>query len=148
MFKDDMSGVTADDMATDRSKIKNNVREMIEATDDLRYDLIFEGGSVHAWVTELSSVAQDGSFDAFIARIMAGDWSFENMTVHYKTEGKDVEVCYDAYFKVNGELVDTDYARYESPYVNGSVERKAEVITFIFHGKSLELNYEAGMRVY
>ena len=148
MFKDDMPDVTVEDMKTDRSKIKNNVREMLEETDDLRYDLIFEGGSVHAWVTELSSVAQDGSFDAFIARIMADDWSFENMTVHYETEGKDMEVCYDAYFRVNGELVDTDYARYESPYVNGSVERKAEIIAFHFNGKSLELNYEAGTRVY
>lgn len=148
MFKDDMPGVTAQDMETDRSKIKNNVREMIEATDDLRYDLIFEGGSTHAWVTELSSVSQDGSFDAFIDRIMAESWTFEDMTVLYETGDKQMEVCYDTHFKINGQIIDTDYARYESTYVDGCVERKAEVIAFAFNGKTLELNFKAGTRVY
>ena len=147
VFKDDMPGVTAEDMKTDRSKIKNNVREMIEATGDLRYDLIFEGGSTHAWVTELSSVAQDGSFEHFVTRIMAGKWSFQDMTVIYETAGKQMEVYYDTYFKVNGQTVDMDYARYESAYVNGSVERKTKIIRFAFGGKTLELNYEAGTRV-
>ena len=147
MFKDDMPGVTAEDMETDRSKIKNNVREKIEATDDLRYDLIFEGGSAHAWVTELSSVMQDGSFEAFIARIMAREWDFGDMTVRYETGGKVLEACYDTCFRVNGQVVDTDYARYESDYVGGAVERKAEVIVFSFRGKTLELHYEAGTRV-
>ena len=148
MFKDDMPGVTAEDMAADRSKIKNNVREMIEATQDLRYDLIFEGGSTHAWVTELSSVAQDGSFEAFVARTLAEVWTFENMTVTYKTQGKQLKACYDAYFQVNGQEVSMEYARYESAYVDGPVERKAEVIVFDFQGKVLELNYKAGTRVY
>ena len=148
MFKNDLPGVTAEEMTTDRSKIKNNVREMIEATGELRYDLIFQGGSTHAWITELSSVAQDGSFEEFIARIMGERWTFEEMTVRYTSAGKELEVSYDAWFKVNGEHVDMDYARYESPYVEGAVERKAEVITLRFNGKTLELNYKAGTRVY
>lgn len=148
VFKNDMPGVTQEEMETDRSKIKTNVREMIEATGEVRYDLIFEGGSSHAWVTELSSAAQDGSFAAFISRVMENEWTFESMTAVYVTGGKTLEVCYDSYFKVNGQIVDTDYARYESPYVDGQVERKAEVIAFHFNGKTLELNYEAGTRVY
>jgi hypothetical protein len=148
MFKNDLPGVTAEEMTTDRSKIKNNVREMIEATGELRYDLIFQGGNTHAWITEVSSVAQDGSFEEFIARIMGESWTFEEMTVRYTSAGKELEVSYDAWFKVNGENVDMDYARYESPYVDGAVERKAEVITLRFNGKTLELNYKAGTRVY
>jgi hypothetical protein len=75
-------------------------------------------------------------------------WTFEEMTVRYTSAGKEMEVSYGAWFKVNGENVDMDYARYESPYVDGAVERKAEVITLRFNGKTLELNYKAGTRVY
>ena len=47
---------------------------------------------------------------------------------------------------VNGEVVDTNYARYESEYVNGKVERKSEVISFSFGGKTLTLNFKEGTR--
>lgn len=145
MFKDDMPGVTAEDMASDRSKIKDNVREIIEASGDLRYDLIFEGGKSHAWVTELGCV-EDGSFDEFIAKMLKNNFEYENMTVTYKTANKAFDVKYSEHFKLNGELVDTNYARYESAYVDGKVEREAQVINISFGGYSLTLNYEAGTR--
>jgi hypothetical protein len=47
---------------------------------------------------------------------------------------------------INGEKVDTDYARYENDYVDGSVERNAEIITLSFNGKTLTLNYKEGTR--
>ena len=47
---------------------------------------------------------------------------------------------------VNNEIIDTNYARYESPYVNGKVERGAEVIELSFGGKALTLNYKEGTR--
>lgn len=147
MFKNDMEGVTEEDLAKDRSKIKTSVKEVIEASGDLRYDLIFEGGETHAWVTELGCVAEDSTFEAFIERTLANEYIFENMTVTYVTEDKSFDVKYDEYFKVNGEVMDTDYARYESNYVDGSVARKAEVITFSFEGYSLVLNFKEGTRV-
>ena len=39
-------------------------------------------------------------------------------------------------------LVDTNYARYESAYVGGGVDRKADEIEFSFGGKKLTLNYK------
>ena len=54
---------------------------------------------------------------------------------------------YDEYFKVNGTVMDTDYARYENAYVDGTVARKAEIIRFSFNGKELILNYKEGTRV-
>ena len=69
------------------------------------------------------------------------------MQVTYLTEGKSFDVKYKEHFRVNGELVDTDYGRYESAYVNGKVERKAEVMTFSFAGNTLELNFREGTRV-
>ena len=147
-FKNDMNGVTAEELENDRSKIKNNVKELIEASEDLRYDLIFEGGSTHAWITELGCAEDDMSFAQFIDRTLGNDYSFEDMTVKYTTNGKFFDVKYAESFKINGEVIDTNYARYENPYVNGVVERKAEIIEITFNGKSLVLNFEEGTRTY
>ena len=48
--------------------------------------------------------------------------------------------------RVNGQDVDTEYARFENDYVPQPVERKAEIITFSFGGKTLVLNFQAGTR--
>ena len=141
-FKNDMEGVTAEDIASDMSKIKDGVRELIEASGDLRYDLIFEGGSSHAWITELGSVADNGTFAEFVTAMLTNGGEYSDMTVKYK----NFEVKYGEYFKLNGQTVDTNYGRYESDYVNGKVERKADVIEFVFDGKKLTLNYKEGKR--
>ncbi len=144
MYKNDMEDVDDEELAEDRDDIKASVKEMIEASGDLRYDLIFEGGSTHAWVTELSSVEQDGSFESFIERILSNEFSFEDMKATYVSSGKSFEVQYDESFKLNGEFVDTEYARYESDY--GLVERKAKTMNFSMNGKSLTLDFEEGTR--
>lgn len=148
LFKNDMADVTEEELANDREKIKTSVKELIEASGDLRYDLIFEGGTMHAWITELGSVAEDGSFDAFVERTLTNEYLFADDTVTYVTEEKAFEVKYDEFFMVNGEIMDTDYARYENAYVENAVERKAEVINFSFEGYTLELNFREGTRSY
>ena len=145
-FKDDMPGITAEDMATDRDKIKTSVKERIEASGDLRYDLIFRGGENHAWITELSHREQDGSFEAFVERTLGNAVEFSDMTVTYTTAGKQLQARYDAYFRCNGADVDLIYDRFDNPYVPQPVQRKAEVITFCFNGKQLVLNFEEGTR--
>ena len=147
MFKNDMEGVSADDIVVDMSKIKESVRDLIEASGDLRYDLIFEGGETHAWITELGCTEYNGTFDEFVKNMLANNSTYSNMTVHYESSDKVFDVKYDEYFKLNGETVDTDYARYESDYVkNGMIERKADVIELSFNGKTLTLNYNEGTR--
>ena len=145
-FKNDMPDISDTSIELDMSKIKDSVREMIEASGDYRYDLILSGGSNHAWITELSSIAEDGSFDEFVARILANDVSFDDMTVTYKTRNKAFDVKYNEHFKLNGEIVNTNYARFENAYVDGKIEREAEVMTFSFGGKSLTLNFKSGTR--
>ncbi len=144
MFKNDMSGVTEQELAEDRDDIKTSVKELIEASGDFRYDLIFEGGNTHAWITELSSVEQDGSFASFVQRIVSNDIQFEEMAVNYVSNGKHFEVSYDEYFKLNNEVVNTEYARFESVY--GIVDRKSDIMNFSFNGKTLTLNYQEGTR--
>jgi hypothetical protein len=145
-FKNDMPGVSAEDIASDMSKIKDNVREVIEASGDTRYDLILEGGSAHAWVTELGSAAKSGSFADFVEKMLNNSCEFKDMTVSYTSGKKAFNVKYDCHFMINGEKIDTNYARYESDYVDGKVERGSDTITISFGGKSLTLNYNEGVR--
>ena len=137
-FKSDAEG--------DITKIKDSVREMIEGSGDPRYDLILEGGSTHAWITELGSVDEWGSFDNFVEKMLENQADFSDMTVRYNSGEKVFNVKYGVHFMVNNEIIDTNYARYESPYVNGKVERGAEVIELSFGGKALTLNYKEGTR--
>ena len=145
-FKNDMPGISEDDILTDMSKIKDSVRELIEASGDYRYDLILTGGDNHAWITELSSAKEDGSFDSFVARILSNEMSFKDMTVNYSTRNKAFDVKYSEHFKLNGEKVNTNYARYENAYVDTRVEREAEIIALSFDGYTLTLNFENGTR--
>ena len=149
MFKNDMPGVTAEELTSDRSKIKDNVREMIEASGDLRYDLIFEGGTSHAWITELGCIRDNGSFEAFVEKMLSNNCKYEDMTVSYETADKLFSVKYDVHFMINGEKIDTNYARYENDYVvNGVVDRKSEVISIDWQGYWLTLDFEKGIREY
>ena len=135
------------DVSSDITKIKDNVREMIEASGDLRYDLILEGGSTHAWITELGSVAEWGSFEKFVDEMLKNQADFSDMTVLYNSDEKAFNVKYNVHFIINDVIIDTNYARYESPYVSGKVERGAEIIELSFGGKKLTLNYKEGTRV-
>ena len=145
-FKNDMMGVNGEDIVADMSKIKDSVRELIEASGDLRYDLIFEGGTSHAWVTELGSIEESGSFDSFVSKMLANNCEYDDMTVRYESGNRAFNVKYGVHFTINGEEIDTNYARYESAYVNVKVERKSEVISLSFGEKTLTLNYKEGLR--
>ena len=145
-FKNDMAGVTPSDIENDMSKIKDNVRELIEESGDLRYDLIFEGGESHAWITELGCAADNGSFDSFVSEMLKNKCEYNDMSVIYTNENKEFDVKYNEHFKLNGELVDTNYARYENAYVDGKVERGAKIMELSFGGYTLTLNYDAGKR--
>jgi hypothetical protein len=134
------------DVESDITKIKDSVRELIEATGDLRYDLILDGGSNHAWITELGSVVEWGSFNSFVSEMLKNETSFNDMTVLYNSGEKAFDVKYDVHFKLNGQVVDTNYARYENAYVDGKIERGAKTMTFTFGGHSLTLNFDCGTR--
>ena len=137
-FKNDYA--TEEEILSDISKIKTNVANLIKQSNDLRYDLILEGGTNHAWVTELSSVEQDQTFNNFINRVLSNSYTFDNMQVKYKSNNKEYDVKYDEYFKLNNELVDLEYNRFESNYSN--TQRFADEIVISFNNYSLTLNYE------
>ena len=146
-FKNDMAGVTEEELTNDRSKIKESVKELIEASGDLRYDLIFEGGKAHAWITELGSIEENGSFSQFVSEMLGNRCEFGDMTVTYESGDRTFDVKYDEHFKINGQTISTDYARFENAYVvGGKIERGAKVMEFSFSGNTLTLDFDNGIR--
>ena len=71
---------------------------------------------------------------------------FSDMEVHYETDERAFDVKYNEHFKLNGQTLDTNYARYENAYVNGKIERGAKIMEFSFGGYTLTLNYDEGTR--
>ena len=126
---------------------KKNVKEMLEATGDLRYDLILEGGTNHAWITEVSSIEEDSNFESFISRILSNNYSYDNYTVKYQSRDNNYEVKYADYFMFNGSNVNMNYDRYDCDYVPENIKRKADVIKFDFNNYSLQLDYKNNKRV-
>ena len=58
-----------------------------------------------------------------------------------------VITSYDVF--VNGEKIDTNYARYENEYVaGGKVERESKIIAVEYEEYWLYLDYESGVREY
>jgi hypothetical protein len=148
-FKNDMDGVTAEALTTDRSKIKASVKSLIEASGDLRYDLIFQGGKKHAYVTEVSSILEDGSFSSFVTRMINNPFSYDasSDTLTYKDRDVEHKAIYDKSFTVGGDTRDLEYSRYESDFVKGgNMPRKASVLEFSYLGASLSLDYAQNKR--
>ena len=88
----------------------------------------------------------NGSFESFVNEKLQNQASFEDMTVSYTTGNREFNVKYGVHFNINGETIDTNYARYENDYVSAKVERKSDIISLNFEGKSLTLDYKNGTR--
>ncbi len=104
-------------------------------------DLILEGKKSF-WITEAGSHAEDGSFAAFTERIMENPVSFDErkLRLRYVSMGREYALKYGKEFMLNGEVVDTEYSRYDAPYVKA--EKKDETLTFSHAGRSLHLDFE------
>lgn len=101
---------------------------------------IIQQGEITAWVCEMGSRETNLSFDDFIKSVENGNFSFKNQRLTYKT----LELTYKGSFKVEGEEINHQYKRLETPY--GVVERKPESYNIAFAGKSLSLNMQAMIR--
>lgn len=108
----------------------------LEGTDD---DLIQEGQTTY-WITELSDETVE-TFETFMNRIKQNQISFEeqsNQLIYYSSDQK-IELNYQSDFIVNDRVVDTEYKRFESPYIKE--EREPETMLFEYQGHSLFLDF-------
>jgi hypothetical protein len=106
-----------------------------EGTDD---DLI-QDGKDSFWIFEISIEEKEGSFREFMERIKLNPISYENDVLTYESAGNLLKVEFDGEFTVNGNIVNTDYLRHDSPYASNG--REQATMTFEFDGERLYLDF-------
>jgi len=109
-------------------------------------DDIIQEGKKAFWITEASSQREDGSFQDFIRRIKDNKVSFnkENMHLSYLSKGRQYALSFDGDFKIDDKIIDTNYKRFDSPYIQA--EKKADKLKFELNGKTLLLDFKNQIR--
>ncbi|MEM8967831.1 MAG: hypothetical protein AAGE93_15535, partial [Bacteroidota bacterium] len=108
---------------------------------DTKDDLI-QLGKQTFWITEASSKTEDKSFEHFVRRIKGNEVMFEKdqLNLLYQSNGKHYELRFEGEFKVDSQVINTDYPRYDSPYIQA--DRKANTFTFEKDSFRLFLDFE------
>jgi len=121
----------------------NNFEYCDEAKDD-----IMQKGKQTFWITEAGSKREDDLFEAFTRRIKNNEVHFdvESLNLIYQSNGKKYKLEYGSDFSIDGKVIDTNYSRYDSPYVKA--KKKDKTITFNLNGKSLFLDFGNIIRKY
>jgi hypothetical protein len=103
---------------------------------------IIQKGKQTFWITEAGSFSEDGSFAGFCQRIKQNklDFDLKKMKLNYQSKGKKYELTFGEDFLLNDKIIDTNYSRFDSPYVKA--EKKDKTISIEFNGKSLFLDFE------
>ena len=84
-----------------------------------RFDLI-QKGRKQFWIYELTTIEEEGSFQAFIDRIKSNLAKQQGDMLSYSTKGKTFEVKYGCSFKINGQKINLEYERYESEWIKAA----------------------------
>ena len=115
---------------------KNDLQFRENTTDNLIQD-----GKRSFWITEAGSKTEDQSFQQFYSRVKSNKLVFDeqNLMLKYISGGNIYELTFGEEFILNGELVNVDYPRYDSPYCQA--QKKDKTITYRFNGKSLHLDF-------
>jgi hypothetical protein len=115
--------------------------------DTAKSDLIQPGKKVF-WIIEAGDRFKDGSFANFRKRIASNKINFDadNMLLKYRSNGKELLLKYAKDFYINGKKANTNYPRYDSPYIKAPF--KPSEMLFKFNGRFLKLNFDKGERIY
>jgi hypothetical protein len=106
-------------------------------------DLIQKGVDSY-WVFEASTLADEGSMEAFQERIRSNAIACRDRTLQYASGGDSLEVSFGGDFLLNGAVVDTEYPRFDSPYA--TCPRKPRSVRISHDGHSLELDFYNRLR--
>ena len=102
------------------------------------YDLIQDGANTY-WIFEVSNQEKEQSFEHFIARIKANQVNYENNILTYQSQDKNVVVQYADKASVDGQVIDTEYKRFDSLY--SQTERKAKTMKISHNEQTLYLDF-------
>lgn len=103
-----------------------------------RVDLI-QPGTDGYWVFEASTAKEEGSFEHFKARIRENETVQEGETLRYASGNRVLELGFGGEFRLDGEVVDINYPRFDSPWAR--VEREPQTITITHGDKELFLDF-------
>lgn len=119
--------------------------EKLEYKEGSKEDLIQPGKQVY-WVVEAGSVKEDGSFKQFVNRIKNNQIVFDDqqLLLTYHSNGQIYQLKYQGDFKINNKKINTEYPRFDSPYVKAP--RKPQVIKIEKNELSLELDFKNMVR--
>jgi hypothetical protein len=109
-------------------------------------DDLIQKGKRTFWITEAGSKNEDGSFEDFCQRIMSNSLIFdpEKLALTYVSSNTNYKLDFGGDFYVNDQLVDTDYPRFDAPYVQAPY--KPEKVLISHAGKSLMLDFNKLIR--
>lgn len=104
-------------------------------------DDVIQKSTQSVWIMEGGSQNEYGSFDHFIEKISNNPFSFDknDLTLLYSTNNKNYKLTFSGSFHINNKIIDTEYIRFDSPYIQAN--RKANTFDFSFNGKSLHLDF-------
>jgi hypothetical protein len=106
---------------------------------------IIQHGRTTYWITELSTEAAEGAFSTFQTRIKTNPVSLLGDTLTYTSNNRELKVSFAKSFQVNGEIINTEYARFDSTYIQA--ERNPETLFFTWRGRSLLLDFDKMIRL-
>jgi len=101
---------------------------------------IIQEGHLTAWVCEVSSKRQVGDFDTFMQLCKAHQCMLTGLTFMYK----NLTLTYKKDYLVDGQRIDTEYKRLESPFA--TVERKPKHIEVKLDNQKLSLDFDQWKR--
>jgi hypothetical protein len=99
----------------------------------------FQRGRETCWICELGSASDDGTFEGFVERIDASTLAYDRRTLIYEN-GRQYRLRYQGEFSVDGDVIDLEYPRFDTPYVKSP--RGARVIDVEFGGHHLHLDFD------
>ena len=114
-----------------------NITEGVLTDKDLRADLVQYGRSQFTCY-ELSTLEDEGSFEAFMARVKGNPCSYNGKTLTYVTRDKTINLTYNGSFYVNNVKQATKYKRYDCSFA--SADYLSEEITVTYGGKNYRIN--------
>ncbi|MBO4472751.1 MAG: hypothetical protein J5765_02965 [Clostridia bacterium] len=121
---------------------KAAVTEGLLSDETKRFELV-QRGREQFTIYELSTSDKE-SFEDFISRVKANAVSFDGKNLAYHSADKDYALTYDRDFTVNGEVQETQFKRYDSPYVQ--TEYLGEDIVITAGGHTHHINVREGVR--
>jgi len=104
---------------------------------------LIQKGKYTIWITEVTTNNEE-SYDDFKTRIMNNSLSITTNGVEYKSNNTKYELRYKNDFRINDEVVNTNYLRFDTPYLKA--KRYANEYVIKYKNKSLRLNLKDNIR--